>query len=337
MKRPASQFYWGDWLRDVALRSLSPAARGLWIDLLCVMHQGDPYGHLALNGRALTEAEIAKITGLDPRTYRRLLAEVEARGVSSRTGDGILYSRRMVKDEEIRSARAAGGVQSLKHPNVPRPAVQPDLRDISDESSADLRGISEGSARSLPDLKTGTSSGSPAGVETPTPSPTTSTPNGKDTHRGTPQGGDTVPSPSVASSSSSSSSREKATAKEQQRARARALAEPAAAMLRIQLPPAAVQPFDRMLDAVADAEVFVAAVEQLGADVPGSTVAHAGMAIRDLWHAGKFRPTLRQLRAFTAGAMYPLRTGNGHHRPTPQGLSRQERAVEATRRFIEEG
>jgi len=31
-KRPAFQFYPGDWRRDTALQSVSLAARGLWIE-----------------------------------------------------------------------------------------------------------------------------------------------------------------------------------------------------------------------------------------------------------------------------------------------------------------
>ena len=50
-KRPAFQFYPGDWLRDTGLRSCSAAARGLWMDILCFMHKGSPYGYLKLNRR----------------------------------------------------------------------------------------------------------------------------------------------------------------------------------------------------------------------------------------------------------------------------------------------
>ena len=48
MKRPAFQFYPGDWLHDTAVRACSLAARGLWIDMLSLMHQGHPYGNLTL-------------------------------------------------------------------------------------------------------------------------------------------------------------------------------------------------------------------------------------------------------------------------------------------------
>jgi hypothetical protein len=108
-KRPATQFYWGDWRRDTALRACSLESRGLWIDLLCVMHDGEPYGHLAVKGQALTDHEAAGVVGIPVARYRRLLAELEAKGVPSRTDDGMIYSRRMVRDEHIRTVRATSG------------------------------------------------------------------------------------------------------------------------------------------------------------------------------------------------------------------------------------
>ena len=39
-------FYPGDWFKDPALRSVSLAARGLWIDMLCLMFEGDHRGYL---------------------------------------------------------------------------------------------------------------------------------------------------------------------------------------------------------------------------------------------------------------------------------------------------
>lgn len=38
-KLPAFQFYPGDWLKDPQLSICSPATRGIWIDLLCAMHE----------------------------------------------------------------------------------------------------------------------------------------------------------------------------------------------------------------------------------------------------------------------------------------------------------
>jgi hypothetical protein len=118
MKRPAFMFYPADWRKDPGLRVCSIAARGLWIDMLALMHEGEPYGHLVVNGEPVSEAEIARLVGEPLSVVRRLLAELEARNVFSRTDSGVIYSRRMIRDEHIRDVRAAagklGGNPSLK-------------------------------------------------------------------------------------------------------------------------------------------------------------------------------------------------------------------------------
>lgn len=111
MKRPAFQFYPGDWLRDTALRSCSVGARGLWIDMLCLMHEGTPYGYLKVNHRVILGDNLARIIGATLEQTEGWLADLESAGVFSRAPDGCIYSRRMVRDEEIRSTRAAGGIK----------------------------------------------------------------------------------------------------------------------------------------------------------------------------------------------------------------------------------
>ena len=44
MKRPSFQFYPGDWRKNAKLRRCTDAARGAWMDLLCVLHDADEYG-----------------------------------------------------------------------------------------------------------------------------------------------------------------------------------------------------------------------------------------------------------------------------------------------------
>ena len=39
---------------DMALQSCSVAARGLWIDMLCIAHECEPYRHLTVNGKPMT-------------------------------------------------------------------------------------------------------------------------------------------------------------------------------------------------------------------------------------------------------------------------------------------
>lgn len=101
------------------------AARGLWIDLLCFMHDGTPYGHLAVGGKdtykGIPEGSLAPMVGLHLPQLRSLLRELERAGVFERTSKGVIFSRRMVRDEQLRQVRAAGGVRSIENPNVPRP------------------------------------------------------------------------------------------------------------------------------------------------------------------------------------------------------------------------
>ncbi|WHZ16877.1 MAG: hypothetical protein OJF52_003727 [Nitrospira sp.] len=121
--QPAIWFYPSDWLRDPALRSCSLEARGLWIDLLCFMHEGCPYGHFQFGNPIPSEQlhkVIARMTGIDLRAVRRLINELRAAEVFSLNEDGVMYSRRLTRDHDIRTKRAQGGVLSLQNPNVPR-------------------------------------------------------------------------------------------------------------------------------------------------------------------------------------------------------------------------
>jgi hypothetical protein len=109
MKRPSFQFYPKEWVWDIALRQCSVAARGLWADLLCLMHEGEPYGHLADERGSLALEFVLRIVGIPDGEYTGLLAELESHGVFSRTEAGVVYSRRMVRDDERRTVLAANG------------------------------------------------------------------------------------------------------------------------------------------------------------------------------------------------------------------------------------
>ena len=90
-------------------RTVSSAARGLWMDMLSLMHEADPYGHLLINSIAPTPESLAKIFGNSQKETRNLLSELENAGVFSRTNDGIIYSRRMVRDHSNAARDTANG------------------------------------------------------------------------------------------------------------------------------------------------------------------------------------------------------------------------------------
>ena len=122
VKLPAFQFYPGDWLKDPALRAASSGARGLWIDMLCLMWESQPRGYLQTpTGAPLTDEQIARMTGnCSLEDVRGWLAELESLGVFSRTSSGVIYSRRLVREERkrvlCREAGKRGGNPTLTAP-----------------------------------------------------------------------------------------------------------------------------------------------------------------------------------------------------------------------------
>jgi len=92
------RFYPTDWRGDPRLRGCDLATRGLWIEMLCLMHEGEPYGHLTIAGKPITFFELARMTGTSPKVVRRCAQTLAERGVFSETKGGLIYSRKMVRD-----------------------------------------------------------------------------------------------------------------------------------------------------------------------------------------------------------------------------------------------
>lgn len=115
LKRPAFQFYPADWRKDTALQFCSLAAQGLWINVMCIAHECENYGHLSVNGKPMTAQQIGRLVGITAKECAKLLDELSAAGVCSSTADGVIYSRRMVRDEELRNRRASGGAAGAEH------------------------------------------------------------------------------------------------------------------------------------------------------------------------------------------------------------------------------
>lgn len=101
-KAPSFQYYPKDWRAD-AVFTCSLAARGLWHELMNMMHAQERYGYLSHNGLPIPDEAISRYCGCNLQEYQTLLAELTRAGVPSRTSNGTIYSRRMVDDEKKRS------------------------------------------------------------------------------------------------------------------------------------------------------------------------------------------------------------------------------------------
>ena len=95
------------------------------MDLLCIAHDGYPYGHVTINRKGATPRQIGTITAIGEKEAAKLLAELEDAGVFSRTSDGTIYSRRMVRDAAAAEAgREAIGKRWEKRDNPTRDAAE---------------------------------------------------------------------------------------------------------------------------------------------------------------------------------------------------------------------
>ena len=119
-----SKFWWQDYESDLALRLVSLAAQGLWMRMMCTMHGATPHGHLTLNGKPMSPAMLGRLVGVSERVCRGLLDELEAESVFSRTEDGVIYSRRMVRDKEfsegMKEIAKRGGNPEIIRGTVPK-------------------------------------------------------------------------------------------------------------------------------------------------------------------------------------------------------------------------
>ena len=125
-EQPWRKFYSKDWRGDAPLRMCSFAARGLWVDLLSLMHESKHCGFLFVDEVVPTPRQLAGLLGGSEKEIKALLAELAAKGVFSVTGqdmpddvkglvpagmpDGVMLSRRMVRDEaRAEKERGNGG------------------------------------------------------------------------------------------------------------------------------------------------------------------------------------------------------------------------------------
>jgi len=110
------KFYPRKWQSDAALRCCSAGARGVWIELVCIMYQQEPEqkGYLAYPGRItepLTDSVILRLSGLLEKEYFDGIRELEKAGVFSRTPDGVIFCRHIVEEAKKSITNAQNGAK----------------------------------------------------------------------------------------------------------------------------------------------------------------------------------------------------------------------------------
>lgn len=155
MKRPSFQFYPGDWTGNSNLRRCTHAEKGVWVEVLCLMHDQAEYGVLRWPLKEIVEAVKCKPADLRALVSKGVLkgsddALAEPYIYTPRSGrkDGepvilldtqpgpIWYSSRMVKDEHVRTIRGESTRFGEESGEASKRSPKPPFGDGSSSSSS---------------------------------------------------------------------------------------------------------------------------------------------------------------------------------------------------------
>jgi hypothetical protein len=147
-KLPSMQFYPGDWKKDPGIKSLSIAARGLWFEMLLIMWEAENRGYLVVGNVPMNSQQLARNVGIDRTECEQLLKELEEVNIYSKYEEtGVIYCRRMVKDENLRLAKCRAGVASGEQRRNRR-ATEIPTKEGSSSSSSSSSSLSSSSSSS---------------------------------------------------------------------------------------------------------------------------------------------------------------------------------------------
>ena len=100
------KWYWQDYLSEAGLQLCSLAARGLWVEMLAIMTRASNKGYLQIGKVSVDNKMLAKLVRADEKLVSDLLSELESHTVFSRTKNGKIFCRRLVREAEISRKRA---------------------------------------------------------------------------------------------------------------------------------------------------------------------------------------------------------------------------------------
>ena len=133
-KNPSSIWYWNDWLVDPCVRGCSMAAQGMWMQMLGIAAAAD--GYVRVGDKPCSMSDLATLTGQDKRSVSKWVRELDRRGVFSRSEDGTIFCRRMVREAEARAeARARKRAKGVPDKRKSTPSGRHPHRD---DNQADL-------------------------------------------------------------------------------------------------------------------------------------------------------------------------------------------------------
>lgn len=139
-EQPWIKFYPRDWRGDQALRLVSLSARGLWIEMMCLMHEAAPYGHLLVGNRPVSDEVLARVVGSSVQEVQASLDELQSAGVFRRARNGVITSKRMIADDKRSKEGRRAKLEALeKLKEKPLPSSPPTRKPTTQKPEARVK------------------------------------------------------------------------------------------------------------------------------------------------------------------------------------------------------
>lgn len=134
MKLPAFQFYPADWKKDIKVQSLSFEERGIWFEILCLMHESEERGKLVINKKPMDEEMISRLISCEISLLQQTLKKILFLRVAYKDKNGIIFNKRMVNDEKIIKIRRKCGKKG-GNPKLVKRSTDKQYRDLPTDKS----------------------------------------------------------------------------------------------------------------------------------------------------------------------------------------------------------
>lgn len=132
-KLPFIQLFTGDWLKDPCVRMLSTSARGIWWDLICIMHESGRSGVIAGTADMLSRAVGCPTSEMNGAINEFQVCRTCAVETDDNNGVVTLTCRRMAREARERelAANRQERHRERKSAEPEKPAVTPEVTAVS--------------------------------------------------------------------------------------------------------------------------------------------------------------------------------------------------------------
>jgi hypothetical protein len=89
-------------------------ARGLWIDIICLMQLSEKKGFLLIGNQKINEEKLRKMFGISKKKIQLLMTELLDYNLIKVSEDGTYFCKRIVENEHIRHVRSVAGQIGVK-------------------------------------------------------------------------------------------------------------------------------------------------------------------------------------------------------------------------------